>query len=170
MRRRLLHGGIAGAPVVLTLVSRPVLGSVGCTPCSAYGSLGGSLATKNLTSCSGISPTAWVSLATWPTPYYPNGQDATLYHCPTTGLSGSTFSTNTLRHVMNLSDDGSIRTLGRYIAAALLNAKSGKTATLTETTVRQMWNDVMATGSFEPTAGVSWGPSQIVAYIKSTIG
>jgi len=170
-RRRVLRGGIAAVPaVVLTLSGRPVLAGTQCVPCSAYGSLGGSLATKNLATCSGKSPSAWVSLGSWPTPYHPNGQDATLYHCPTTGLGGALFSGSTMRHVMNLSDDGATRTLGRYIAAALLNAKAGMTPTLSETTVRQMWNDVTTTGRFEPTAGIGWGPSEVITYIKSTIG
>jgi hypothetical protein len=36
--------------------------------------------------------------------------------------------------------------------------------------VRRLWNDYVALGYFEPTAGVQWGPAQIVAYIKSTMG
>ena len=63
-----------------------------------------------------------------------------------------------------------MKSLGRYITAALLNARSGRTPVLSETTVRRMWNDVASNGYFEPTAGVRWGPSQIVTYIKSTIG
>jgi hypothetical protein len=60
--------------------------------------------------------------------------------------------------------------LGRYMAAALLNARAGRTPVLTETTVRNMWNDVINRGYFEPTAGVRWGPPEIVAYLRTTMG
>jgi hypothetical protein len=169
-RRRILQSGLAAAPVLLTLVSRPVLGGVRCQTCSAYGSLAGSVAAKQFATCSGVSPATWVSLSTWPTPYRPTGQNATPYHCPTTGLQGDTFSGRTLRQVMNFSDDGGTRTLARYIGAALLNATSGRTPTLTETTVRQMWNDLRSNGTFKPSAGIHWGAAEIVAYIKTTIG
>lgn len=75
-----------------------------------------------------------------------------------------------MRHVMNLSDDGGTRSLGRYIAAALLNARGGRTSVLDEPYVRRMWNDFLANGFYEPTAGVHWGAAQIVTYLKSTIG
>ena len=60
--------------------------------------------------------------------------------------------------------------LGRYIAAALLNARAGRTPVLDEFGVRAMWNDVVTRGYHEPTAGVQWGASQIVAYIRTTMG
>lgn len=174
-RRRLLKGSLSAAPVLMTLASRPVIAGQ-CVPCSAWSSLSGSLATKNLASCAGKSPTTWVATATWPDPYHPTtkngskGWDATLYHCTTTGLSGTIFSPSTMLAVMQLSDDNGMRTLGRYTAAALLNARLGLTPVLTETTVRAMWNDLLTRGYFEPTAGVRWGSAQIVAYLKTTIG
>jgi hypothetical protein len=60
--------------------------------------------------------------------------------------------------------------LGRYVTAALLNARAGRTPVLSEFGVRSMWNDVVNLGFYEPTAGVQWGPAQIVAYIKTTMG
>jgi hypothetical protein len=113
----------------------------------------------------------------WPDPYKktstsgPNGWAATPYICPTTGLMKvSGFSGKSMLDVMNFTDDGGMKTLGRYIGAALLNARSGRTPVLSETTVRQMWNALASGVPFEPTAGVKWGPSEIVAYIKTTMG
>jgi hypothetical protein len=173
----MLRAGIATAPVLMTLASRPVLGSVQCTTCSAYGSINASTAGTAPTACAGKTPTMWTASTTsWPTPYYPttkhgtNGYDATLYHCTTTGLGGTTFASTTLYNVMCLADDGGVHSLGRYIGAALLNARLGLTPVLTEALVRRLWNDYVALGYFEPTAGVQWGPAQIVAYIKSTMG
>ena len=72
---------------------------------------------------------------------------------------------------MNLADDGATKSVGRYCAAALLNARTNRTPVLTEATVRNIWNAyVSAKGYYEPTAGVQWGATQIVAYIKSTMG
>lgn len=170
-RRRLLK---AAAPVLMTLVSRPVLGGQ-CVCPSGYLSNALSHTGKTPTSCSGLSPSAWASNNNWPTPYHAtaqsgqNGYGATLYHCAVTGLNGYTFSGDTMHGVLGLTNDGGIRTLGRYTAAALLNARKGLTPVLTETTVRQMWNDCIAKGYYEPTAGVHWGPVQIVTYLKSTL-
>jgi len=35
--------------------------------------------------------------------------------------------------------------------------------------IRQVWNDVMARGYFEPTANVRWGPTEIIAYLRITM-
>jgi hypothetical protein len=40
---------------------------------------------------------------------------------------------------------------------------------LSETVVRNMWNDLISRGYFEPTAGIRWGAAEIVAYIQTTI-
>ena len=66
--------------------------------------------------------------------------------------------------------DNSAAGLGRYIVAALLNARAGRTPVLDEYGVRTMWNDVVSRGYYEPTGGVQWGPSQIVAYLRTTMG
>lgn len=170
-RRRLLK---AAAPVLMTLVSRPVLGGQ-CVSPSGFLSNTLSHTGKTPTSCSGLSPSAWASNNNWPTPYHAttktglNGYDATLYHCVVTGLNGYTFGSDTMHGVLQLSNVGGTQSLGRYTAAALLNARKGLTPVLTETTVRQMWNDCISKGYYEPTAGVHWGPAQIITYIKSTL-
>jgi hypothetical protein len=91
-----------------------------------------------------------------------------MYHCPTTGLGGHVFSQKTMIEVIDLTSGG-LDSLGRYTVAALLNARSGRTPMLNETTVRAMWNDLMNRGYFEPTAGIRWGAAEIVAYMKTTI-
>ena len=167
----MLRAGIGSAPVLLTLASRPVLGGV-CTQASAVGSLQGSHTAASATYCSGRSPAAWVSTKEWPIPYYrhnKSGRTATPYHCTTTGLGGACFASDLMVEVMQYPDDGGLKSLGRYVSAALLNSRSGLTPVLTEAKVRDMWNDYMARQYFEPTAGIRWGAPQIIAYIKSTI-
>jgi hypothetical protein len=67
-------------------------------------------------------------------------------------------------------DSGGMSTVGRYMVAALLNARSGRTPVLDESGVRMMWNDLVNQGYYEPTTGVHWGASEIVAYLRTTMG
>jgi len=175
-RRRILKLGATTAPVMLTLLSRPVLGAT-CMTNSAVGSTITSL-THQVSTCSGLTVSTWSAPATtWPDPYKKttrngiNGWDATLYHCATTGLSGTTYPGKTMLDVLKLADGTGVTSLGRYIGAALLNARSGKTPVLSEMTIRNMWNAIVAgPGFYEPTAGVKWSPAEIIAYIKTTMG
>lgn len=60
--------------------------------------------------------------------------------------------------------------LGRYMVAAMLNAAAGRTPVLTQVAVRNMWNDLISRGYFEPTAGVRWGASELISYLRTTMG
>ena len=94
----------------------------------------------------------------------------TKFHSKTTGLGGKVFDNATMLDVLRQNAGGGrYQTLGRYIAAAMLNAAAGRTPYLNEATIRQIWNDVMARGYFEPTAGVHWGPTEITAYLRATM-
>lgn len=191
-RRKLLRGGLAAAPVLMTVASRPVLGQVACTA-SAITSINlQSSINHNCTITSGLSPEKWKALAAqWPSPYagattaaagrtvtyggvthtYGGGPttQATAYHCTTTGLGGHVFAGKSMVDVIDMLQSGGLNSLGRYIVAALLNARSGRTPMLSETNVRAMWNDLLNRGYYEPTAGIRWGAGEIVAYIKTTI-
>jgi hypothetical protein len=73
--------------------------------------------------------------------------------------------------VIDINEGGiGLGALGRYIVAALLNARAGRTPVLTETTVRAMWNSMVAHGYYEPTPGVRWSPIELIAYLKTTMG
>ena len=181
-RRRLLRGTLAAAPVLMTVASKPVLGSTRCLAPSAMGSMNPSGNATRAAVCSGLTPTQWKAhAAQWPSPYCAtaataatssNGryEYATLYHCPTTGLNGRVFGDRTMLEVIDIGESGGGATsLGRYIVAALLNARAGRTPVLDETGVRQMWNDTVNRGYYEPTAGVRWGPAEIIAYLKTTM-
>ena len=181
-RRRLIHAGLATGSVVMTVASRPVLGQA-CTV-STIGSHT-VLTSHTTTTCvpaTGMSPEWWKSRAdTWPSPYCGTATQAlsyqgvttrepTAYHCPTTGLGGRVFGSHTMIEVIDLTSGGrNLHALGRYTVAALLNARSGRSPMLSETVVRNMWNDLLNRGYFEPTAGVRWGAAEIVAYIQTTI-
>ena len=99
------------------------------------------------------------------------GQEPTLFHCPTTGFGGRVFGGRSMMNVLNMTGAGTnLFTLGRYMVAALLNARSGRTPVLDENGVRNMWNDLVNRGYYEPTAGVRWSAPEIVAYLRTTMG
>ena len=97
-------------------------------------------------------------------------RQATLFHSATTGLEGTVFGKHTMLEVLGQNaGGGEYRSLGMYVAGALLNAASGRTPFLSEATVRQMWNDLVSKGWFEPTAGIKWGAAEVTAYLQSTM-
>lgn len=94
----------------------------------------------------------------------------TRFHSTTTGLGGTVFGNHSMLQVLQqTAGGGGYATVGRYIAAALLNAAAGKTPYLPATAIRKMWNDLLSFGYFEPTAGVRWNADQIVTYLRSTM-
>ena len=181
-RRRLLRGGLAAGPVLMTVMSRPVLGQTTCLAASAMTSVAPS-GNRTVSVCSGLTPEQWKARASqWPTPYCATAetsainkavsyQEPTLFHCPTTGLGGRVYGHRSMLDVIDLTQGGrNLDSLGRYIVAAMLNARAGRTPVLSEAGVRMMWNDLVHRGYYEPTAGIRWTASEIVAYIKTTMG
>ena len=108
------------------------------------------------------SSTATLTKATSLTP------QPTKFHSGATGFGGTIMGNRTLHQVLQLGDGGAYG-VAKYCATALLNAAAGRTPVLTETRVRNIWNEYINRGYFEPTAGVRWDSTQIVTYIKSTI-
>ena len=123
---------------------------------------------------SGTSGTGTVTTGTTGTmtqdPTLPS-PDATLYHCPVTGFGGRVFGQRTMMNVLGMTDGGTnVNSLGRYMVAALLNACSGRTPVLGEDGVRDMWNDLVNRGYYEPSAGIRWDAADIVSYLRTTMG
>ena len=55
-------------------------------------------------------------------------QEPTLFHCPTTGLGGRVYGHRSMLDVIDLTQGGrNLDSLGRYIVAAMLNARAGRT-------------------------------------------
>ena len=99
------------------------------------------------------------------------GAQPTPFHSATTGFGGRVFGNRSMMNVIGMTGyDSNLYTLGRYVVAAILNARSGRTPVLDESSVRNMWNDLVNRGYYEPTAGVRWSASDIVAYIRTTMG
>ena len=194
-RRRFTRAGI-GVSAIFTLASRPVLAGQCFTPSAAVS--GNLSTHGTPPSCSGLSPgfwkehpEAWKNTTIDPgtgtrttgksSNNVQNWSGGTLFH---PYFSGATFMISTSRgqsslsmmQVMQLNNGASNPSgypkdpdnLGAHIVAALLNAISGFTPVLTQAQVVNMWNEWVTKRYFEPTAGVQWTSSQIVAYIQST--
>lgn len=172
-RRRLLQGGLAAAPVLMTLISRPVLAQQCQTP-SGFCSGNASVAVGAGPICAGRTPGYWKQsqwFGSWKQPpYYPttvgghSGHKATLFDAVFTPH----YHGKTLLDVLEMGG-GPPDNVARHVVAALLNAAAGWTPTLTVAMVRGIWNEYITKGYFEPTAGVHWGDAQIVSYLVSTM-
>jgi len=174
-RRRLLQSGLAAAPVLLTLVSRPVLGQT-CTTMSGHVSGNMSRPGGATISCTGLTPGFWKQeqhFSSWPSPCIPKTvtvaggatRQATKFH-PT--FAGSQFGAKTMLEVLDPTTADTAG-LGRHIVAALLNCHAGRTPVLSATQVKNMWAEIAAKGFFEPTVNVRWYARDCVAYLKTTM-
>jgi hypothetical protein len=169
-RRRLLRGSVAAAPVVLSVVSTPVMATTGtgsCTSASAFASINTSRAGAISTTCGGQPPSYWVSCAgtkskgyadtAWPTGYKPTDFFVTHF---TTAFSGCTSAT-TLLDVLNLPDTSGIKCSAKLTVAALLSAGKGApyaTTVMDPARCKTLWKQYAPTASYSPTAGVMWYP------------
>jgi hypothetical protein len=169
-RRRLLRGGLAAAPVMMTLVSRPVRagGGTKCTAASAFASV--NLSRPDLMSnCSGRVPPYWSGTTSWPSGCKANGSNATQFTAifPT----GNVYAGQTLMQVLNNGSSVGQSGVARYLVAAYLNAGNGWTPNnvLSQSTAKSIWSSFVSNGYYTPTAGVKWNSDQIIAWLGSTM-
>src|SRR5665213_826245 len=118
-RRHLLRGAVGSVPVVLTLVSRPVIagGSAACKTASAFGSINASRPGGTVY-CSGRTPGYWKTHTNWPSPYKASGTQASQFDAIFGSAGG--YPGMSLLAVLNLGGGGK-DALARHIVAALLN-------------------------------------------------
>jgi hypothetical protein len=170
-RRRLLQGGLAAAPVLMTLVSRPVLAQRAglCQTPSGFVSANASTAGRS-ERCLGHGSGYWKNLPgnQWPAPYLPE----TLFNVAfNLAPSAAPFAGLTLLQVLNLMGGAPINDVARVIVAALLNAASpGLTPVLTIPVVRHMWQEYSSSGFgvFSPSSGASWNHDELLDYLHTT--
>jgi len=169
-RRRLLQGGLAAGPVLMTLVSRPVLSQVPtCTTPSGFVSLNASTAGRGV-SCTGFTYVYWkdAPASAYPAPYMPNRPFNSVFNNPVCGPYGGPPPLS-LRDVLSL-DSTPPNDVARVIVAALLNAKSGRTPVLSPETVIHMWEEYCTSGfgHFSPSSGASWNTQELLDYLSTT--
>jgi hypothetical protein len=156
-RRRLLQGGLAAAPVLMTLVSRPVLAQQ-CTTPSGYVSLNASTAGRGV-ACTGHSPEYWIAH----TSSWVNSNPTTMFDT----VFAPHYSGKTLLDVLGLNG-GPTDEVARYVVAALLNVQAALVPVLTVTIVKDMWSEYLAKGSFSPSSGATWTQAELVDYLRIT--
>ena len=168
-RRRLLQGALATAPVLMTLVSRPVLAKQCQTP-SGYVSANASNASA--VSCIGVSPDGWKNATTrdFP-PGFPRDRPFNDFFNspPYPPFEGP--PRTTLLDVLNLPATPPIYDVARLIVAALLNVAAGYTPVLTTQVVKHMWEEYYTTGFgyFSPSSGARWNHDELIDYLLTTM-
>lgn len=174
-RRRLLRGGLAAAPVLMTLVSRPVLAQNTCTTPSGFVSVNASTAGRGVV-CTGRTPGYWKQsqhFNAWPAPYYPThvgghgGHNATLFDA----VFAPHYPGKTLLDVLNpqIVGSGPPNDVARHVVAALLNVAAGLASVLTVPAVKAIWSEYITMGSYSPSSGVHWNHDDIVNYLLTTM-
>lgn len=191
-RRRLLRGGLAAAPVLLTLASKPVSATT-CTSASSFSSLKLSGPGKT-TVCGGKMPSAWqdpCNFKDWPSAYIPDDKNACQgsYQAPKNAVvtkfdevfgSSGGYPSTSLVQMLALSNETGKDGLARYLVAALLNAEKGLTpaSVLSVSMVKGLWADYVARGYCEPVGGIKWYPDYaspaspkggLIAWLKTTM-
>ena len=195
-RRRLLQGASGVAPIMMTLVSRPVVAGSVCTPASSFASINASRPDKTY-SCQGLTPGYRMQeqkFYDWPVGYVPSStpvkgkghpnytpaKNATPTLFDTVFGSFGGYSGKTLLDVLSTGgNDFGRDALARHIVAALLNAAKGYTppTVLSVQTVKNIWTAFATNGYYEPTAGIKWYPDSseppgtggLIAWLKSTM-
>ena len=171
-RRRLVQGGIGAAPLLMTLVSRPVLGSVPCSTASMHCSATAS--GPRASYCSGQTAAWWADSANypqWPGSILP--QDVTGVETKPATKFSECFACN--GYVAGLAGMTYLQVLQQpptgapsHFAAALLNVRTGRVPPLNENSLQVMWYEFSTTGKYCPTAGTVWTELDIIEYFKST--
>jgi hypothetical protein len=159
-RRCFTKSGLAVTGVLVTLASRPVLGSPVCK--SPSGFLSGNLSTHGATPiCAGRSPGYWKNNLSWPINI--NTKFSHVFSCS----PQSPYLTTTMLDLLTPQDFDK-NNLGMHLVAAYLNAVSGWTPFLSVEAIKSMFTEWQAQGYFSPTATVHWSAAQIVDYLTQT--
>ncbi|HEY8100300.1 MAG TPA: hypothetical protein VIF82_06070 [Burkholderiaceae bacterium] len=159
-RRRFTKSGLAVSGVLVTLASRPVLGSDVCK--SPSGFLSGNLSTHGAAPvCAGRSPGYWRNNLSWPINI--NTKFSNVFSC----TIHSPYASIKMLDLLTPQNFDTYN-LGMHLVAAYLNAVSGWTPFLTVETIKSMFTEWQAQGYFSPTANVHWSATQIVDYLTQT--
>ncbi len=176
-RRKIAKAGLIGAPVLMSLTSRPALGGVWCTP-SAVGSGAHASHQPQRISCGGFSPGAWKN------DNGGGGDDADGIKTTIRFQSSTTFTglwedntpvawtvNPTLQEVLDMGGNDDHHEFATHAVAAYLNAyyQTQTGYSMTTADVIGMVNDILLYGSFTPPgASYSWDAEQVVDFIQQT--
>ena len=160
-RRRLLQAG-ASAPVIMTVVSRPVL-AVQCDSPSGFTSL--NVSHPGPATCTGASP---ATVLAGLTSSQINEKFDKLF--PTDSTFGSALVGEKIGDVLAPTTTVLPWLLGQQIVTAYYNVAAGRipSSVLTQAQIKAIWFDYSKNGNFSPRIGATWNYNEIVAYLQST--
>ncbi|MDC8784907.1 hypothetical protein [Roseateles koreensis] len=171
-RRRLLKGGLALAPVAMTVTSRPVLAG---SNAECHGPTGFQSANVSRQVGTVSDPTCGVRKrpADWSgdTTHWPSSCKSTA-NFSTCFPSTSKYASNTLLEVLQGSCGGTSddKAVSQRIGAAYLNCLAGQTVpSLIQ--IRAIWSGYCSAGGYRPTSGEAvWSAAKICKYLDYTMG
>jgi hypothetical protein len=165
-RRGFAKLGMGAGGVILTLASQPGMASVVCASPSQSLSKWKSNHVGTPLACAGLSPGYWVqTFHSWPAPL----DRTVLKFGAMFSCGGRADYSDILVQKLLSPQKFDTDNIGRHFAATYLNIKAGKISFLTIPSLQAMWLEWLTTLRYKPTAGVTWGSAQIVAYLKSTM-
>lgn len=175
-RRQFAKAGAgASAGVIMTLVSQPGMAATAlCVSASGAASANLSTHSDHLVACQGLSPGFWKN--------HPEAWTAAKTSTDTkylalwgTGRSVSKISPLSPYTCMQVLDPHAVvngadpQNVAMHVMATLLNVRSGRIGFLTENDVRAIWFSYSQSGTYQPSAGITWNGAQIVDYLKKTM-
>lgn len=157
-RRKLIRGGVIGAPIILALKSTSVW-ACHCKNPSGF-SVSGNFSQTHSNVCADPAPKPsqigsgeTLRLKKFAGSISDGDAGMTL-------PSGVTSTTYTLGDALGASGDAQV------VAAAYINAARSRFGGVTKETVRVMWNNTANSGSYAPSAGVTWKRADVINYLK----
>ena len=168
-RRRLLQAGLGASPVVLTFVSRPVVGADACKSPSSDMSAGSPGRTVVVIQCAGVGPVTWdatKSTAVKSTTF------SSVIGSYTAQVGSHPYSDPTIAQVLQTTGTDAKSVLARNMAAAYLNwdAKTVPAAIVTPTQLSLMWTAATSGSGYVPIAGstTTWDAAAISNWLAKT--
>lgn len=183
-RRRLIRGGLAAGPVILTLGSQPVFGTgLKCVAPSQTLSAAASH-TGQVGSCSCYPVSHWKSTGySWPSGcdrnnlkyhdvYVEQGGAGCSFFTTSNGYTGQV--AQTMYNVLCTTD--SVSETARLLSCAYLNIRAGKVSfpvggvvsqTKMINSMQEIWREFVLNGYYEPFAGKKWYAADIKNYLIS---
>ncbi|HEU4373003.1 MAG TPA: hypothetical protein VFS02_05915 [Telluria sp.] len=174
-RRRFGKAGAGvSAGVLMTLVSQPGMAQTAlCVSASGAASANLSYHSDHLVACQGVSPGFWKNHPeAWPTANTnPDTKYLALWNTGRVSRISplSPYSCMQVLNPQEVVNGADPDNVAMHIMATLLNVRSGRIGFLTENQVRAIWVSYSQTGTYQPSAGITWNGAQIVDYLKKTM-
>jgi hypothetical protein len=170
-RRRFAKAGIGATGVFWTLESHATLNQMICK--SPSGALSGGLSSHYGPKpvCQGLSPGYWKTHSNWPVSrdilfagVFDVAGDVRTCNA---GTKNKSYLCSTMLNLLSKQSFDKYN-LGMHLVATYLNIMSGRINFLSVKTLKEMWRQVQATGTYSPAANVFWNAEQLKNYLQAT--